>query len=120
VFDAHLRQPIVIGLARSARLCRCPGITGWRLRRQGKALIGGVELEQVALPGGFHQPFPTRTEDIAAIELELPTQLIDRLFVFLDGLIVELRGLIERGLEVLDLLGKPVQQVVTLARITGP
>jgi hypothetical protein len=45
----------------------------------------------------------------------LSTQLIDRLLVFLDGLVVELGRLIERGaevlgggLEVLDLLGEPV------------
>ena len=47
------------------------------------------------LSGGFHQPFPPWTEDVAAIELELPTQFIDCLLVFLDGLIVELGGLIE-------------------------
>jgi hypothetical protein len=40
--------------------------------------------------------------------------------VFLDGLIVDHRGLIERGAEVLDLLGESVQQVVTFARIDGP
>jgi hypothetical protein len=45
----------------------------------------------------------------------------------LDGLVVELGRLIERGTEVLgrgaevlDLLAKPVQQVVTFARIGGP
>jgi hypothetical protein len=45
----------------------------------------------------------------------------------LDGLIVQLGCLIERGaeilgrgLEVLHLLGEPVQQVVTFARIGGP
>jgi hypothetical protein len=30
------------------------------------------------------------------------------LFVFLDGLLVELRGLVQRGLKILDLLGEPV------------
>src|SRR5262245_13124818 len=34
MLDAHLSQAIVIGLARSAWLCRRPGITPWRLRRQ--------------------------------------------------------------------------------------
>jgi hypothetical protein len=49
------------------------------------------------------------------------------LFVFFNGLVVELgrlieRGavIIERGLEVLDLLTEPAQQVVTFARIGGP
>ena len=97
MLDAHLRQPIVIRLARSARLCRCPGITGRRRGRQGEARIGFVDLEQMPLPGGFHQPFPPRTEDIAAVEIDLPAQLVDRLLVFLDGLIVELGGLIECG-----------------------
>ena len=70
----------------------------------------------MSLPGGFHQPFPPRAKDVAAVELELPAQFFDGLFVFLDGLIVELRGLVERGLEVLNLLGEPVQQVVTFAQ----
>jgi hypothetical protein len=38
----------------------------------------------------------------------LSTQLVDRLLVFLDGLVVQLGRLIERGAEVLDLLGEPV------------
>ena len=48
------------------------------------------------LSGGFHQPFPPGTKDIAAVEFELAPQLIDGLLVFLDGLIVELGRLIER------------------------
>jgi hypothetical protein len=115
MLDAHLRQSIIIWLARSAWLCRCPGSTLWRLRRQDENLISFVELEQMPLSGGFHQPFPAGTEDIAAVEIELSTQLIDRLLVFLDGLVVQLGRLIERGaevlscgLEVLDLLGEPV------------
>ena len=74
----------------------------------------------MSLPGGFHQPFPPWAEDIAAVEFQLPAQFFDGLFVLLDGLIVELGGLIERGLEVLNLLGEPVQQVVTFARISRP
>ena len=65
--------------------------------------------------GGFHQPLPPGTKNIATVEFELATQLIDGLLVFLDGLIVQLGRLIERGaevlgcgLEVLDLLGEPV------------
>ena len=79
-----------------------------------------IELEQMSLSGGFHQPFPPWAKDVAAVEFQLPTQLFDDLFVLLDGLIVELRGLIERGLEVLNLLSEPVQQVVTFARISRP
>jgi hypothetical protein len=120
MLDAHLRQSIVIRLARSAWLCRRPRITRWRLAGQNDALAGFVELEEMPLSGGFHQPFPTRSEHIAAVEFDFLTQLIDRLLVFLDGLIVELRGLIERGLEILDLLGEPVQEVVTFARISRP
>jgi hypothetical protein len=101
-------------------LCRCPRFAGWRLGRQGETLTGFVELEQVPLSGGFHQPFPPWTEDIAAVEFDLPTQLFDSLLVFLDGLIVEFRRLIERGLEILDLVGKPLQQVVTFASISRP
>jgi hypothetical protein len=81
----------------------------------------------MALSGGFHQPFPPGTKNIAAVEFELATQLINRLLVFLDGLVVELGRLIERGaeilgrgLEALDLLSEPVQQVVTFASIGGP
>ena len=60
------------------------------------------------------------------------------MFMLLDGLIVELRRLFERGLEILelltvklrgffkrglqvpDLLRQPVQEVVTFARISRP
>ena len=105
----------MIGVAVPAPWDRAAGGSG------GKAdALDRIELEEVPLSGGFHQPFPPWAEDIAAVELELPPQLFDGLFVFLDGLIVELGGLIERGLEVLDLLGEPVQQVVTFARISGP
>jgi hypothetical protein len=101
-------------------LCGCLGITSGRLGRQDQTLSGFVELEEMPLPGGFHQPFPPWTKDIAAVEFDLPTQLIDGLLVFLDGLIVELRGFFERGLEVLDLLSQLAQQVVTVALIGGP
>ena len=82
-------------------------------RRQNQTLSDFVELEEMPLSGGFHQPLPPGTKDIAAVKFELATQLIDGLLVFLDGLIVEHRRLIERGVEVLDLLSEPVQQVVT-------
>jgi hypothetical protein len=45
---------------------------------------------------------------------------IERDLKIFDLLITELRGLVECGLEVVNLLSKPVQQVVTLARISRP
>ena len=74
----------------------------------------------MSLSGGFDQSFPPWAKDVAAVELQLSAQLFDELLVLLDGLIVELRGLIERGLEVLNLLSEPAQQVVTLSRISRP
>jgi hypothetical protein len=79
-----------------------------------------VELEEVPLSGSLDQAFAPRAKDIAAENLNLPAQLIDGLLVFFDGLIVELRNLIECGLEIFDLLSEPVQQVVTFARISRP
>ena len=90
------------------------------------------------MSGGFHQPFPPRTENIAAVEIELVTQLVDGLIAFLNGLVVELGGLFKCGLEILDLLGVKLgglieisleipdllselaQQVVAFAGISGP
>jgi hypothetical protein len=74
----------------------------------------------VSLSGGFDQPFTPRAEDVAAVELQLTAQLSDELLMLLDGLGVELCGLIECGLEVIDLLSEPAQQVVTLLRISRP
>ena len=126
MLDAHLRQAIVIRLARSAWLGWCLGITGRRRgRHDGKVDL--FDLEEMPLAGGIHQPFPPRAEDIAAVEIELVTQFVDRLLLFLDSLVVELRGLIEcgavvveGGLEILDLLSELAQQVVAFARIGGP
>ena len=84
-----------------------PGITGWWLGRR-RDVLGRVEFEEVSLSRGFHQPFPPRAKNVAAVKIKLPTQLVDGLLVFLDGLVVELRGLVQRGLEVLNLLGEPV------------
>src|SRR5262249_9637448 len=78
------------------------------------------DLEEMPLPGGFDQPLPPRPEDIATVELQLPAQFLDGLPVFVDGLLVDLSSLIERGPEVLDLLVEPVEQVVTVTRIGGP
>jgi hypothetical protein len=74
----------------------------------------------VSLSGSFHQPFPPRAKDETAVELQLSVQLLDELFVLLNSLIVQLRGLIEFVLEAFDLLGEPVQVVVTFARISRP
>jgi hypothetical protein len=45
---------------------------------------------------------------------------LDGLLVFLEGLLVDLRSLIEGGLEVLNVLSELAQQVVTFAGISGP
>ncbi|HUE16795.1 MAG TPA: hypothetical protein VMR25_21645 [Planctomycetaceae bacterium] len=74
----------------------------------------------MSLSGGFHQSFTPWAKDEAAVEIQLSAQLFNSLFVLLDGLIVELRGLIKRGLKVLNLLAEPVQQAVTFAGISGP
>ena len=108
VIDADLRQLIVIGLTRSAGTCRSGGNRSWRFERHRAAFIY-VEIEQMCLSRSFHQPFPPRAEDIAAVELQLLAQLFDGSFVFLSGSVVELGSLIERGLKVLDLLGKSGQ-----------
>ena len=50
----------------------------------------------------------------------MAAQLIDKLVMLSDGLIVNLRGFIQRGLQVLDLLIEPVQQVMAFAGISGP
>ena len=136
MLKAYLRQAIKVRLPRSAWFGWCSGITGRRLRClrwRGKTL-GFVELEEMPLPGGLHQSFPSRTENIAAVELDLLTQFVNRLVAVLNGLIVELGRLIKcgpeifgrglevfgRGLQIHDLLSELAQQVVTLVRIGGP
>jgi hypothetical protein len=74
----------------------------------------------VSLARSLDQPFMPWTKDVATEKLDLSTQIIDELLVFLGGLIMNLRGLVERGVEVLNLLFEPVQQVVTLTRIIRP
>ena len=66
------------------------------------------------LPGGLHQPFPSRSEDVTAVELQLEAQLPDDLLLPSGGLIVEPGGLLERDVEVFDLPGESLQQVVTI------
>jgi hypothetical protein len=56
------------------------------------------------LSGGFHQPFPPWAEDVPAVELQLSPQLFDGLVMISDSLIMEFRRLVQRGLEVLNLL----------------
>jgi hypothetical protein len=94
-------------------------LASWWFGGRGDAL-DNIELEQVSLSGGFDQPFPPWAEGVATVELQLAAQLFDELLMLLDGLGVELCGLIECGLEVIDLLSKPAQQVVTLLRISRP
>ena len=89
-------------------------------RAAGVALWARIKLKEVSLARSLDQPFPPWTKDVAAEKLDLPTQVIDDLLVFLGGLIMNLRGLVERGLEVLDMLSEPVQQVVTLTWISRP
>jgi hypothetical protein len=54
------------------------------------------------------QPFPPRAKNVTAEKLDLATQIIDDLLVFLGGLIMNLRGIFERRLEVLNVLSEPV------------
>jgi hypothetical protein len=74
----------------------------------------------VSLSGCFHQPFPPWAKNVAAVKLQFLPQLFDDLFEALDGLTMELRRLVERGLEVLNLLSEPVQELMTFARISRP
>jgi hypothetical protein len=72
------------------------------------------------LSRSIYEPFPPWAEDVAALEIDLAAQLFDELIVLLNGLIVKLRGFLECGPEVFDLLSKLAQQVVTLLRISRP
>ena len=112
-------------------------ISGGWLRQFGDN-VGFFKFKQVSLAGSIYQPLTPRAEDVATVEIELPPQLVDKLLMLLDGLIVQLRGFIKRGLEILyllitelhgiverelkvfQLLSKPAQQVVTLLRISRP
>jgi hypothetical protein len=90
-------------------------------------VLGAAELKEVSLPRGIDQTLSPRAKDVPAEQLNLPAQVIDGLFVVLDDLlvrfdrlIVKLRGLFERGLEVLNLLSEALQQAMTFARISRP
>jgi hypothetical protein len=43
---------------------------GWEFRQLSKT-FDRVDLEEVSLAGSFDQPFPPRTKDVAAVELQL-------------------------------------------------
>ena len=140
VLDTHLGQAIVIRLARAAELCRRHGLTNWFGKRSGNH-VGLAELEQMPLSRVLHQPLPPRTEDIAAVKLDLVPQFLDLLLEFLDGLIMKLRRLIKGGalilksgalvcksgllvcegcLEIRNLVSELAQQVVACVGISGP
>jgi hypothetical protein len=72
------------------------------------------------LSRGFHQPFQTWAEDVPAVELQFSAQLFDGLFMLSDSLIMELRRLVERGVEVINPLSWPFQQIVKFARMSRP
>jgi hypothetical protein len=81
----------------------------------------------VSLAGGIGLPFPPRAEDVAAVEVDLVTQFVDRLLLFVDSLLVKLGGFMERGavviecsLKIRDLLSALAQQIVAFAGISGP
>jgi hypothetical protein len=74
----------------------------------------------VSLSRGFDQSFPSWAKDEAAVELQLAAQLFDELLMLLNGLIMEFCGFIQCGLEILNLLSKLAEQVVTPARISRP
>jgi hypothetical protein len=126
MLDTHLTQAVVIRLPRFAWFGRRLGITGrGRGRHDGKVDL--FDREEMPLAGGVCVPFPPRSENIAAVEIELVTQVVDRLLLFLDSLLVELGGLfecgavvVEYGLEVRDLLSVTAQQIVAFAGISGP
>jgi hypothetical protein len=126
VLDANLRQLIVVWLTWLAFPCWCAAIPDGGLGRQGSAW-GRIKLKEMSLARRLDQPFPPRTKNVAAEKLDLPTQVIDDLLVFLDSLLVEFGGLIEcgamvveRGLKFGDLLSEVAQQVLALVRISGP
>lgn len=95
-------------------------IVGRRLGRWCSDTLDHIQLEEMSLFGGINEAFPPRAKNEAAVELQLMVQLSDDSFVLLHGLIVELRGLIERGLEILDLVSEPVEQVVTFTEVSRP
>jgi hypothetical protein len=72
------------------------------------------------LSGSFDESFPPWAKNVTAVKVQLAAQLLEGLLVLPGRLIVELGGLIERGSKVLNLLGEPVQEVMTVAGISRP
>ena len=72
------------------------------------------------MSGSFYQSLTPRAEDVATVEFYLSAQLFDELLMLLDGLIMEFCGFIQCGLEILNLISKLVEQVVTPVRISRP
>jgi hypothetical protein len=107
VLDANLRQLIVVRLTWLTFPCWCAAIPGEGLGRQGSAW-GRIKLKEVSLARRLDQPFPPWTKDVPTEQLDLSTQIIDDLLVFLSGLVMNLSGLVERGLEVFNVLSEPV------------
>jgi hypothetical protein len=97
----------------------CPAIATEGCRRE-ECALKYIKLEEMSLARSLDIPLSPRTKEIATVDLDLSPQVVDDLLVFLGGLIVNLRGLVERGLEILDLLSELLQQVVTLGWIGRP
>ena len=66
----------------------------------------------MSLAGGIYQSVTPRAKDVAMVEIQLPPQFVDELLMLLDGLIVQLRGFIKRGLKILYLLITELQGLV--------
>ena len=114
-FEAVDRNPVcVIGAAVQVSSAR------ERTARAGLRCSRSHRVRRDVLVGGIHQTFPPWAEDVTAVEFQLSPQLFDGLIVLLDGLVVELRSLVQCGLEVLNLLGEPVQELVTFEGSSRP
>jgi hypothetical protein len=129
VLDSDLRQAIVIGLARlsGSRQWRRPafgsGLSFGEYRRN----LGLEEVEEMSLTRSVYPAFASGAKEVAAEKPDLPTQLVDGLFVLVDRLIVKSGCLIECSskvsqllIEILNLLSNPVQQAVTFLRNSRP
>ena len=79
------------------------------------------------LSRGLDDALTPGTKDIAAPKLDLVPQLVEGLLVFFERLIVHYGRLVESGsevanllIEIVNLLDKPVQQLVAFAWISRP
>jgi hypothetical protein len=82
--------------------------------------FGLAELKEMPLSRGLNQAFSPRAKDKAEVKLELSLQRIVDLVVFLGCFIVELGSFVECGLEIFDLLSKPVQEVAAFRGVSRP